>query len=587
MQTFFNPTTPFLDDEGRPMVGAMVSFLDTETSGSLIEITDNAGTPLPNPIFTGMDGRLRLDNGNGAPAVPCIADGLSYKVTVARRTGVEPVYIGGILQNASELFEAPYIAFVVTAMGQAGHDYPNTTVIGSIAEVRLADKGIGAVVCSGYYSAGDCPDRIFTWIDSQNPPADNAVNILRNPDDGTGYWRMNEPEGGLWDVRIAGMKTSNTPAVNDQSLTALLNIVNGYASTSSIATVYFPAGNWLLDSGFVCASLCLEKGANLKPSDNTSDRTVVVSHLENRGGLFYAYDTSSYLSKRVILKVTGLLRSSWFSGTINEFLTANALENVEEIIFDSITANGGTAVSVSGKRVLQICSLPSSITFTDCERYNVGTGILEANIAALASQLRFGGNYNATLDDGKVKMRYNTNELVNIGNALVEILKSVSMPDFVVGGAGVEGWKVWNDGTDWDGQFFLIAAKAAVQNLRTVNLACGGTATFNKGARNGFDGAVSVTADKTIDDTELGDSTYLNVVAKVSGSYGFYIDITATPTEGRAIKIYAYNDDENYTEAQTVVVVKVNGTTKICLNSGGSVYLIASGGDWVFDLTRL
>lgn len=569
------------------MVGAMVSFLDTETSGSLIEITDNAGSPLPNPIFTGMDGRLRLDNGNGAPAVPCIADGLSYKVTVARRTGVEPVYIGGILQNASELFEAPYIVFVVTAMGQAGHDYPNTTVLGSIADVRLADKGIGAVVCSGYYSAGDCPNRIFTWIDSQNPPADNAVNILRNPDDGTGYWRMNEPEGGLWDVRLAGMKTSNTPEVNDQCLTALLNIVNGYASSSSVATVYFPVGNWLLDSGFVCASLCLEKGAYLKPSDNTSDRTVVVSHLENRGGLFYAYDTSSTASKRVILKVTGLLRSSWLSGTINEFLTANALENVEEIIFDSITGNGGTAVSVSGKRVLQICSLPSSITFTDCERYNVGTGILEANIAALASQLRLGGNYNATLDDGKVKIRYDTNEVVNIGNTLVEVLKSMTLTDFKLGQGNTEGWAVWNDGTDWNGLLFLLASRAAVQNLRAVNLACGGTATFNKGARNGFDAAVSVTADKTIDDTVFGASTYLNVVAKVSGSYGFYIDITATPTEGRAIKIYAYNDDANYSQMQTIVVVKVNGTDKIILNSGGSVYLIASGGDWELDLTRL
>ena len=565
----------------------MVFFLDTETSGSLISITDSEGVALPNPLFTGSDGRIRLDNGNGAPAVPCIADGLSYKVTVARRTGVEPVYIGGILQNPSELFEAPYIAFVVTAMGQAGHDYPNTTVLGSVAEVRLADKGIGSVVCSGYYSAGDCPDRIFTWIDSANPPADNAVNILRNPDDSTGYWRMNEPEGGLWDVRAAGMKTSNTPSVNDQCLTALLNIVNGNASTSSIATVYFPAGNWLLDSGFVCASLCLEKGANLKPSDNTSDRTVVVSHLENRGGLFYAYDTSSTASKRVILKVTGLLRSSWLSGTINEFLTANALENVEEIIFDSITANGGTAVSVSGKRVLQICTLPASIEFEDCERYNVDTGILDANILHLVSQLRLGDHYNAKLEDGKVKMRYNTNDVVNIGNALVEVLESMTLTDFKLGQGNTEGWAVWNDGTDWDGLLFLLASRAAVQNLRAVNLACGGTATFNKGARNGFDGAVSVTADKTIDDTVLGDSTYLNVVAKLNNVQYFTINITATATEGRAIKIYAYNEDTNYAANSPFVVVQINGTTKICLASGGSVYLIATGGAWTLDLTRL
>lgn len=566
------------------MVGAMVSFLDTETSGSLIEITDNAGTPLPNPLFTGMDGRLRLDNGNGSPAVPCIADGLSYKVTVARRTGVEPVYIGGILQNASELFEAPYIAFVVTAMGQAGHDYPNTTVLGSIADVRLADKGIGAVVCSGYYSAGDCPDRIFTWIDSQNPPADNAVNILRNPDDGTGYWRMNEPEGGLWDVRAAGMKTSNTPAVNDQCLTALLNIVNGYASTSSIVTVYFPAGNWLLDSGFVCASLCLEKGANLKPSDNTSDRTVVVSHLENRGGLFYAYDTSSYLSKRVILKVTGLLRSSWLSGTINEFLTANALENVEEIIFDSIGANGATDATVQGKRVLQLCSLPSSITFEDCERYNMTTGILDANILHLVSQLRLGDHYNAKLEDGKVKMRYNTNELVNISNTLVQVLKSITLTDFKLGAGNAQGWAVWNDGTGWDGELFLLAAKIAAASIKVNDLLCNGLATLSNGAQMEFDTVATTSSDATVDDTAFGDATRMLLLS--SNQSGHVVNVTATPLAGRIIKVCAYTTDIDYSR-DFVIAVKVNGTTKATLKSGASIYLVANGSGWVIDWTRL
>ena len=36
------------------MVGARVSFLDLSTSASLIELTDNEGTPLPNPLFTGF-----------------------------------------------------------------------------------------------------------------------------------------------------------------------------------------------------------------------------------------------------------------------------------------------------------------------------------------------------------------------------------------------------------------------------------------------------------------------------------------------------------------------------------------------------
>lgn len=553
----------------------MVSFLDTETSSSLIEITDNAGTPLPNPLFTGMDGRLRLDNGNGAPAVPCIADGLSYKVTVARRTGMDPVYIGGILQNASELFEAPYIVFVVTAMGQAGHDYPNTTVLGSIADVRLVDKGIGAVVCSGYYSAGDCPDRIFTWIDSQNPPADNAVNILRNPDDSTGYWRMNEPEGGLWDVRIAGMKTSNTPEVNDQCLMALLNIVNGYSSTSSVATVYFPQGNWLLDSGFVCSSLILEKGANLKPADNTSDRTVNVAHLDNRGGKFYAYDTLSMSSKRVIPKVTGLLRSSWLSGTINEFLTANALENVEEIIFDSITGNGSTSVTVSGKRVLQICSLPSSIEFEDCERYNVGTGILYSNILSLVRQLRI-EPYSATLDtnDGKVHFKHNANDIVRMSNVLVEFVKDVSMDEFSANLATLVS---------------AIVASAQITGAAIGTLECSEEATLKKGASQEFDTVAEIEGSGTIDDAVFVDNAkrILVLANGSSGSAGYCeINVTATPTSGRVLKIYAHGLS-GVDDGQFYAVVKINGTTKSFLSVGSSVYFTANGTGWLRNLTRM
>ena len=347
------------------MVGAMVSFLDTETNASLIPITDSDGVALPNPLYTGSDGRLRLDNGNGAPAVPCIEDGLSYKVVVARRTGVEPVYIGGILQNASELYEEPYIAFVVTASGSAGGS--NSTVVGSIAEVRLADPDLGSVVCSGYYSAGDCPSRVYSWVVSQNPPADNALNILRNPDHSTGYWKMAEPDGGMWDVRIAGMQTSNTPAVNDQCLTRLLNIING--STTAVATVYFPKGEWLLDSGFVCGSLCLEKEANLKPADNSNNRTVTVAFLENRGGHFCATTENDTTAKRVLPVLTGLLRTSWLKGTLAEFLTSGVLNGLKTIDFDRTETNssqGAASVEITEKTLLNIQNKPDVISWSNC-----------------------------------------------------------------------------------------------------------------------------------------------------------------------------------------------------------------------------
>lgn len=364
MQTFFNPTTPFFDGEGKPMVGARVSFLDVETSTSFISLTDNEGTALPNPLYTGSDGRLRLEGGDGAPAVPCVADGLSYKVVVARRTGVEPVIVGGILQNPDELYDEPYIAFVVTAMGGVGVT-PDTTVLGSISDVRHADKNLWSVVCTGYYSAGDCPSRVFTWVDSVEPPDDNGINVLRNPDDATGYWMMGTPDSCMWDVRVAGLNTANETYVNAQRLTALLNFVN--AQGTPVPTIYFPGGNWLLEGGFTCASLVMEKGANFKPADNVTDRTVTVDHFENRGGKFCAYDNTSGDSKRVLLKTPGTVRTSWFDGTINEFLIGNYLTNVDAIVFDNAVTAGTHSKTFTGKLVVvkNGSNIPTSLTFSE------------------------------------------------------------------------------------------------------------------------------------------------------------------------------------------------------------------------------
>lgn len=406
------------------MVGAMVSFLDTETNASLIPITDSDGAALPNPLYTGSDGRIRLDNGNGAPAVPCIEDGLSYKVVVARRTGVEPVYVGGILQNESELYEEPYIAFVVTASGAAGGS--NSTVVGSIAEVRLADPDLGSVVCSGYYSAGDCPSRVYSWVVSQNPPADNALNILRNPDHSTGYWKMAEPDGGMWDVRIAGMQTSNTPAVNDQCLTRLLNIING--STTAVATLYFPKGEWLLDSGFVCGSLCLEKEANLKPADNSNDRTVTVAFLENRGGHFCATTENATTAKRVLPVLTGLLRTSWLKGTVAEFLTSAVLANLTEVDFDVVTYGGSASVTIQKKIIHNSQNRPVSVGTGNCILFDYTDGEL------YISHLRL-GRFLITLNQGDIQYI-----LTQSNTSMLDVhTQGISTPKIQVSGSGSFG----------------------------------------------------------------------------------------------------------------------------------------------------
>lgn len=595
MQTFFNPTTPFFDGEGRPLVGAMVSFLDLETSASLIDITDSDGVPLPNPLYTGDDGRLRLENGNG-PVVPCIADGLSYKVTVARRTGVEPVYIGDILQNASELYEEPDIAFVVTAMNEPEGTDLNTTVVGSIAAVRLANKDLGSVVCTGYYSAGDCPSRTFTWVTAQNPPADNAVNILRNPEDATGYWKMCDPDGGLWDIRVAGCSTSKTAAVNDQCLTRLVNVID----SSGIATVYFPAGNWLLDSGYDFGSLCLEKGANLKPADNTADRTVVVSHLENRGGKFYAYDTSSTSSKRIIPKVTGTLCTSWLSGTINEFLTENALENVEEIVVDSSASHGAASVTISKKvvKILDGFALNNNVTLSNCLVLRYADGKMQASSFAVV-----GTQSGVMLDIDGLRMgdSYSNVEVNHAGMVAKNSDESYTM---AVDYSAIEFRTSGHTGTLDSTKVSISYSGGAGSTLTSTELTVSNDLDWAEYNAHGIDSSEAISiakgaclpwAKKTIDanspdiDNALfGDDEKIVVVASFNG-LGLEPVLSASPTLGREIKLIASCTDITGGGGflYHMHLIDSNNDTVVFLAAGGSVYLVADGANWNIDYTRI
>lgn len=592
MQTFFNPTTPFFDGEGRPLVGAMVSFLDLETSASLIPLTDSDGVALPNPLYTGEDGRMRLENGNGAPAVPCIADGLSYKVTVARRTGVEPVYIGDILQNASELYEEPDIAFVVTAMNKPEGTDLNTTVVGSIAAVRLANKDLGSVVCTGYYSAGDCPSRTFTWVTAQNPPEDNAINILRNPEDATGYWKMSDPDGGLWDIRVAGCSTSKTAAVNDQCLTRLVNVID----SSGIATVYFPAGNWLLDSGYSFGSLCLEKGANLKPADNTADRTVTVDRLENRGGKFFAYGDGAADKKRVVLVLNGgTLRTSWFDGTLNEFLTEDAVDAPEEFVFDSIDRLGSAEVTIS-KKVIRVYDgvtyNTNKIKDSGCFVFRYSNGSLHATSYSITNP-----NAGVTLDLAGLRMGDSSSN-VEVNHAGMVAKNSDESYTMQVDFSAIVFHTSGHTGTLDAEKVSISYSGGAGSTLTSTELTVSNDLDWAEYNAHGIDSSEAISiakgaympwpkktinaASPNIDNTLFGDDEEIVVVADWAA--GTLISVlSASPTLGRVIKLSAFGTAPSgyfaLTDSSSNIIVM--------LHSGGSVYLVADGSTWKIDYTRI
>lgn len=599
MQTFFNPTTPFFDGEGHLLVGAAVSFLDTGTSGSLITIKDSDGVTLPNPLYTGSDGRMRLDNGNGAPAVPCIADGLSYKVVVARRTGVEPIYVGGILQNASELYEEPDIVFVVTAMGQTEAEDLNTTCLGSIAEVRIADKAIGTVVCSGYYSAGDCPARVFKWVDSVNPPADNAINVLRNPDDTSGYWKMSEPESGVWDVRIAGLSTTGTPELNDQCLTRLLNIVNGNGDGSRVSTIYFPKGNWLLDSGFVCGSIILETGANLKPADNTADRTVVVDRIENRGGYFWAYGNAAS-DKRVVPVTKGALHTSWFKGTLNEFLTQSAIVAPVEIVFDSIDRTGTANVVVENKvvRVFNGVSISNTITFSDCFVLSYDGGSLKATSFRCSSVsagvvldidgLRLGDALSNVEVNHAGMVAKNSDESYTMALDFSAIEFHESRYTGTLDSQKVNFHIAEYGGATLTGTELTISSDLDYAEYNAHGIESSEPIAIEKGARLPWPKKDVNSVSPNIEDTMFANSDQIVVVATVpTGSSYFNCALNAVPTSGREIKFLSKFADVNAVGAYYINVTDSGNNSVAVVAVTSVIHIVADGSSWKVDYGRI
>ncbi|MCQ2096772.1 MAG: hypothetical protein MJY87_02375 [Fibrobacter sp.] len=329
MQSFFNPKTPFFDGEGHLLTNARVTFRAAGTSGEKITLRNIDGITLENPLFTGMDGKFKAEE------IPYIEDGVSYKVTVERPTGVDPVYDeNGAVVNDSECFET-VDEFTVTASGHAGGGTSATIVYG-IAGVRDADPSLGSVLCVGYNTKDDgTPSRTFTWTETKYPKADNGINILSGNDRSTGYWKMSE-SCDVVDVRIGGIFPENDAPVNDTRLESLRDAVYTTFDNEDCA-LYFPSGIYTFGMSHSMNCAILAKGSLFKSSSGTI--TMTVGHLENRGGKFVVGD--GFDDPKIIPVIGGLFRSSWISGNIgvavfkDEKTMTDIFENCGILIFDS------------------------------------------------------------------------------------------------------------------------------------------------------------------------------------------------------------------------------------------------------------
>lgn len=332
------------------MANARVTFLSVDTSGTPIVIHDYDGNILDNPMETQSDGTLK--------DVPYFDDGVSYKVIVEKSTGIPPVYVLGRISNEAELYQQPpELEFIVSAMGGNGSGVINAQIVYGINGVRAADKAQGSVVCIGYSSKDDgCPSRIFTWNESVNPPVDNGITIIRSSTDNSGFWKMEDLCDAL-DVRMGGILPSATKVDSSPALSNILNAVGN-------KTLYFPAGNYYFGTNSTVESVVMEAGAKFYPF-NASNVKFTIGNLDNRGGKFCAVSNATNAA-RIIPCLTGVIKTSWLQGTLNDFISGGFPDNILEVVIDTYTEST-TFKSLVGKVVhLVNGTVPNQLKVDSC-----------------------------------------------------------------------------------------------------------------------------------------------------------------------------------------------------------------------------
>lgn len=351
MQNVVNYIVPFFGKDGKPLSGGRVHFVKPDCSAAptdredpdYIAIYDTDGTPLENP--------LGLDDLGKFQTQPFVADGIDFRMIVERPTGIPAT-----LESEAPAWELLYI--IDSKSQKIEVSFSGVSTYGGLPDLRKADPESSPAVVLGYSEAGDfCPPRIFKWVGRLYD--ENYGTHVRStlPGKGnSGTW-VCEPSGFV-DVRWFGADPDGGKTVSD----ALQRASREYPNTAT----YFPTGTYFLSSGLQLYSAIAERNAKFRCSGTNSVEVRIDSFFENRGGYFMA-ETAAADSVRVVPVVKGILRTSWLRGTLNEFLTLEALSGVETLVVDSAPDAGKASVAVSGRKVVLLeSSALSGITFSGC-----------------------------------------------------------------------------------------------------------------------------------------------------------------------------------------------------------------------------
>ncbi len=368
MQNIANLLCPFFGKDGKPVSGGRVHFVKPDCSAAptdgedpdYVTVYDTDGTRLPNPL--GLDDLGRFET------QPFAEDGVDFRIIVEAPTGVPAE-----LESEAPAWETLHIIdFKAQKVTVA---FSGASLCDGLPDLRKASPELKCVVVLGYDEAGDfCPPRVFLWKESlytenYGTRVRSTVQEWKNK----GTW-VCEPSGFV-DVRWFGV----APSVNESCDGRLSKAVGTHPN----CPLYFPGGGYTLSTGITAYSVIADRNVRFGVGGDHSVTFRIDGFFENRGAVFCATSQEASAA-RVIPVLKGTLRTSWLSGTVNEFLTGEALSNLDTVAFDGYIPTGEAAVTLTGKRLLFLDGTsPTSFEMSGCLVYvkgeknvKVGDGIV-------------------------------------------------------------------------------------------------------------------------------------------------------------------------------------------------------------------
>lgn len=320
MQNVSNLNCPFFGKDGKPISAGRVHFVKPDTSASdfngiaefdYITIKNKNGATLQNPLPLDELGQFSIQ--------PFVEDGVNFKMVVDKPTGIPSEY-----DNDIASWETQLVIDSKSFIPQM--QYAGLTSVGSIAELRTVNPSLGKVEVTGYYEAGDCPSRVFVYK-NESLTENYGTRIKSSFAGANGYWVMVASD--TIDVRWFGIKTSYSEKTD---IAQRLNLI-----ANEGITVLFPRGNYYISYDISLSSCIFEDGAKIFPFGNNNVKLTIGS-FTNNGGKFCAVSNATNAA-RVIPCLTGVIKTSWLQGTLNDFITTDFLDNVTNVVVDEFTTS--------------------------------------------------------------------------------------------------------------------------------------------------------------------------------------------------------------------------------------------------------